>query len=343
MTYFDRFNTAFATGGPTDPFSPTEYAAGWDTIGAGPPTVEQFNALQQETDQKDNWLFNQIRQVIIAASLAPDPDTQTTLRDAIFFILSRNSLVGEIKDFAGNSTPSGYVPCDGRALSRTVYATLFNVLGIVYGSGNGSTTFNVPDFRGRVAVGADDMGGTRANRLTNLSGASGLLGSFGGHQLLQQHDHAFSQRPHSHAITINASGFHGHSGESDIHGGHGHNAIIDYNGEHIHQDGREALYNHFGGGTQLNQGNFSYTATQFPKFIDANTSSSGNHTHTASISAGGAHNHVLYIGGNGSHTHDAFLTASNSDITFQASGGGNTQNVQPYLAINKIIFTGVFA
>lgn len=53
------------------------------------------------------------------------------------------------------SPPAGYLICDGSAVSRTTYAALFAVLGTAYGSGDGSTTFNLPNLKGRVAVGLD--------------------------------------------------------------------------------------------------------------------------------------------------------------------------------------------
>lgn len=69
----------------------------------------------------------------------------------------------------GNAAPDGYVFCFGQPLSRTTYAALYAALGGAsspHGQGDGSTTFNVPDMRGRVPAGKDDMGGTAANRLT---------------------------------------------------------------------------------------------------------------------------------------------------------------------------------
>src|SRR5690606_30912733 len=70
----------------------------------------------------------------------------------------------------------------GQAVSRTTYSALFAKLGTTYGVGDGSTTFNLPDLRGRVAAGRDDMGGTSANRLTNQSGGldGDTLGASGG-------------------------------------------------------------------------------------------------------------------------------------------------------------------
>ncbi len=60
--------------------------------------------------------------------------------------------VGTVLPFACSSTPSGYLPCDGAVISRATYSALFAEIGITYGAGDGSTTFNVPDLRGRVAI-----------------------------------------------------------------------------------------------------------------------------------------------------------------------------------------------
>lgn len=55
--------------------------------------------------------------------------------------------VGTIIPFAGNSIPQGYLLCDGSAISRTTYASLFAVIGTIYGAGDGNSTFNLPDCR----------------------------------------------------------------------------------------------------------------------------------------------------------------------------------------------------
>jgi microcystin-dependent protein len=59
-----------------------------------------------------------------------------------------------ILDYAGATAPGGYLLCDGSAVSRTTYSALYAIISTTYGTGNGSTTFNVPDFRGRTAIGA---------------------------------------------------------------------------------------------------------------------------------------------------------------------------------------------
>lgn len=64
--------------------------------------------------------------------------------------------IGAISEYAGATAPTNWLICDGSAISRTTYADLFNVIGTRYGTGDGSTTFNLPDFRRRVPVGLDN-------------------------------------------------------------------------------------------------------------------------------------------------------------------------------------------
>lgn len=89
---------------------------------------------------------------------------------------------GVIYPYAGLTEPSGFLFCYGQAISRTTYSALFTVLSTTYGAGDGSTTFNLPDLRGRVIAGQDDMGGVSANRLTGISGSldGDTLGTAGG-------------------------------------------------------------------------------------------------------------------------------------------------------------------
>lgn len=89
---------------------------------------------------------------------------------------------GAVLDFAGTSAPAGFVLCYGQLISRTTYAALFAAVGTTYGAGDGATTFAVPDCRGRIAAGKDDMGGASANRLTGTAGGvnGDNLGATGG-------------------------------------------------------------------------------------------------------------------------------------------------------------------
>jgi microcystin-dependent protein len=101
--------------------------------------------------------------------------------------------IGVVVDYAGSVAPTNYALCYGQELSRTDYAALFAVIGVQYGAGNGSTTFNLPDTRGRVVAGKDNMGGSSASRLTSISNA---LGSFGGEE--------------SHTLSVNEMPTHNH-------------------------------------------------------------------------------------------------------------------------------------
>ena len=68
--------------------------------------------------------------------------------------ISAPYLVGSIQMYGGATAPTGWLLCDGSAVSRTTYAKLFEVLGTAYGEGDGSTTFNVPNFSGRFPIGS---------------------------------------------------------------------------------------------------------------------------------------------------------------------------------------------
>jgi microcystin-dependent protein len=91
---------------------------------------------------------------------------------------------GSIMPYAGAAAPTGYLLCNDTPISRTTYSALFALIGTTYGAGDGSSTFNIPDLRGRVIAGQDDMGGSSANRLTGLTGGvdGDVLGGTGGEE-----------------------------------------------------------------------------------------------------------------------------------------------------------------
>ena len=100
--------------------------------------------------------------------------------------------IGSIIPYAGSSVPTGYLECDGTAVSRTTYAELFAVIGTSYGVGDGNTTFNLPDMVGRVPMG------------TSSGHAIGTTGGEETHALdtteIPSHSHTVPE--HTHANTI---------------------------------------------------------------------------------------------------------------------------------------------
>lgn len=115
--------------------------------------------------------------------------------------------VGVLYDWVGSTAPVNHMLCYGQAVSRVTYADLFIVIGTAFGTGDGSTTFNLPDFRGRVSAGKDNMGGTAAGRLTSpVVGTT--LGATGGAQ--------------SHVLTDGQMPSHQHSGSTSVAGAHSH-------------------------------------------------------------------------------------------------------------------------
>lgn len=99
---------------------------------------------------------------------------------------------GVVTDFAGSAIPSGWLLCDGSAVSRSTYANLFGAIGSTWGAGDGTSTFNVPDLQ---------------NKITRGSGAS-TVGSSGGSDSvvltvaqLPSHNHPIVDPGHAHAIT----------------------------------------------------------------------------------------------------------------------------------------------
>lgn len=116
-----------------------------------------------------------------------------------------NSIVpaGVIFPFAGTGEPTGWLLCDGRAVSRATYAALFAALGgsgTPWGTGDGTTTFNLPDYRGRVPVGAASMG-TAAGTAAGNSRAQVNRGTTGGEQLHTLTAGESGTAVHNHGVT----------------------------------------------------------------------------------------------------------------------------------------------
>lgn len=117
--------------------------------------------------------------------------------------------VGVVEAFAGSNAPNGWLICDGSQVSRALFPELFSVIGTTYGSGDGFSTFTLPDLRGRTIAGRDgvnNMNNGPTNRLTSTHfGASGTaLGNSGG---VESHTLTTAQLPaHAHDVRSNIFG-----------------------------------------------------------------------------------------------------------------------------------------
>lgn len=134
-----------------------------------------------------------------ATSFLRQRNAANTAWVAVMPLATQVEPAGIIKMFGGATAPSGYLACDGGAVSRTTYAALFAAVGTAHGIGDGSTTFNVPDFRRRVPVGA---GGTGTAVLANTLGSKG---GFETHTLLENEMPLHKHFAFANVVSTNAA------------------------------------------------------------------------------------------------------------------------------------------
>lgn len=215
---------------------------------------------------------------------------------------------GVVKMYAGSAAPVGYLICDGSAISRTTYSALFTAIGTVYGAGDGSTTFNIPDLRSRVPVGAGQGTGL----------TSRTLGSKGGEE---NHVLGLAEiTAHNHTITDPG---HGHSTGDP---GHSHGAGIQ-SANHAH----DITHTHVG----TPSGNITNAVPQFGAGIIAQANNNTSLTGTSSSGVDTNHSHSISSAATGVTVSGGF-----TGITTQNTGSGQAHNnMQPWLAINFIIKT----
>lgn len=144
----DDFNKVWASTSPLTPydFGETNYKEGWNFIGGTPPARQMWDYLQKLTDEKIQYIYN---------NMIP---------------------CGVVQAFAGSTTPQGWLLCDGSAVSRTDYADLYAVIGTTYGNGDGSTTFNLPNLVDKFVEGSSTSGTVKSAGLPNITGAGWNVG-----------------------------------------------------------------------------------------------------------------------------------------------------------------------
>jgi microcystin-dependent protein len=263
--------------------------------------------------------------------------------------------IGGLLDFAGGTPPSGWLVCDGRAISRVTYSDLFGVVGTAFGAGDGATTFLLPDFRGRSGVGAGtvtDQGGLtfgfgfatkwgyvyQTVAQTNLPNYNLTVSTQAGHS----HGGAsVSAGGHTHGI--DAQGNHSHGGASYPAGDHQHTGSTNFTGEHTHQ----YLQATTGGGSLAAGG----SATTVPAQTATSNAGAANHAHSFTSDVAGAHQHNIAL--DGLHAHTAAFVADHQHVinvdgghthTVNLAGGATPMLVlSPVLTITKIVYAGTQA
>jgi microcystin-dependent protein len=236
---------------------------------------------------------------------------------------------GTVATFAVSTPPSGWLNCDGSAVSRTTFATLFSVIGTVYGNGNGSTTFNVPDMRGRTVAGYDPSnssgrltgtptGGVSAATIANTGGEQGHTLTAPGE--LPSHTHTVNDPAHTHSYSD--------GGHTHIVFDPGHLHTIDDPG-HVHT-ASTPINNTASFGTGANPPSASAAGTidnEFNQTTTLNVTGVSNQSNTTGI-----FNEMEATG--------IAIRTGTTGITNANTGSGGTHNtVQPTMILSWIIKT----
>lgn len=204
---------------------------------------------------------------------------------ASFYAPTSGTPAGAVMAFAMNTAPTGWLKCNGAAVSRTTYADLFTAISTTYGVGDGSTTFNLPDLRGEFIRGWADDRAVDTGRVFGSAQSDANLA-------------------HTHTASSDSTGSHTHTGTTASDGSHTHSGSTSSDGAHSHTvsstNGDPA-----GVATRV-KGSDQVAAT------DIGTSSAGTHSHSLSINSGGAHTHTFTTAAGGTHSHV---------ITVNSSGG----------------------
>ena len=139
--------------------------ATWNLIGSASGTVPIANGGTGTTTQAG------AATAILPAQTGNSGKYLTTNGSAVSWgtVAGGGVPAGTVHQFAGSAAPSGYLLCDGSAVDRSSYSALFAVIGSTYGSGDGSTTFNLPNLKGKVPAGFDGTQ-TEFNALNKAGG-----------------------------------------------------------------------------------------------------------------------------------------------------------------------------
>lgn len=135
--------------------------------------AKRDNQGKEPTANVDDW-FDVLSIYQIIANLSQTVDSSTSKypsnKAVSTYVESKAVPVGMMAPYAADTPPEGWLVCDGSAVSRTTYSALFAKIGTKYGSGDGSKTFNLPNFINRTFWGGSSSGTVKAAGLPNISG-----------------------------------------------------------------------------------------------------------------------------------------------------------------------------
>jgi microcystin-dependent protein len=215
---------------------------------------------------------------------------------------------GTVVPYAGSSAPTGWLFADGSAISRSTYAGLFAILSTIYGAGDGSTTFNLPDLRGRMVAG---YGFGAAHADVNSLGAndgSGLT----------------SRRPKHNHTASGSSSFTGTNANTGTESAdHIHNVAGTTGGQSA--DHTHSQWPVVGGGTGATDGVSNQTLNS-----NANTGGTSNdHTHSFNVNSGGR---------SAAHTHNYTPAGSvSTTVSVGPHAGAEPNDAVAYIVLAHII------
>jgi len=216
---------------------------------------------------------------------------------------TNRSEVGTIKPWGKATAPSGYLLCDGTAVSRTTYAELFTVLSTTYGAGNGSTTFNVPQLQGKTPQGYD---GNTYN-LAATGGANTVTVAVTNNQAVSSVT-ATNSVTNNQAVTVTGNISNTSLTEAQL-ASHGHPIVISDNVRPPHATKITGI----GGGVS--------PLSPLP---------------TSNTGSGTGHNHAHTLAGSLTGTVAVTTTASGGALSGTVTAAGNN-TFSPYVVVNYII------